>query len=91
MLAKQFKRSKVTLRSRLDNLENAELLEVIELIDTQGKPYHYIIKTPYYEKKDIQQASDYLMNKAHRSWLDNSSIIDDITFIMIFLNYSELS
>ena len=43
---------------------------------------------PFYEKKQIQQASDYLLNMAHRSWNRNSSIVDDITFILIFMNYN---
>ena len=45
---------------------------------------------PYYEKNQIQEASDYLLNLAHRSWTQNSSIIDDITFILIFINYNEI-
>jgi serine/threonine protein phosphatase PrpC len=44
---------------------------------------------PFYEKKQIQQASDHLLNMAHRSWNRNSSIVDDITFVLIFMNYNE--
>jgi serine/threonine protein phosphatase PrpC len=45
---------------------------------------------PYYESKQIQQASDNLMTMATKSWTKNSSIIDDITFILIFISYNEL-
>jgi serine/threonine protein phosphatase PrpC len=45
---------------------------------------------PYYESKQIQQASDHLMNMATKSWNKNSSIIDDITFVLIFISYNEL-
>jgi hypothetical protein len=44
---------------------------------------------PFYEKKQIQQASDHLLSMAHRSWNRNSSIVDDITFVLIFMNYNE--
>lgn len=45
---------------------------------------------PFYEGKQIQQASDHLMTLANRSWTKNSSIIDDITFILIFISYNEM-
>jgi hypothetical protein len=45
---------------------------------------------PYYESKQIQQASDYLMGMAIKSWNKNSSIVDDITFILIFIAYNEI-
>ena len=42
---------------------------------------------PFYESKQIQQASDHLMTMATKSWTKHSSIIDDITFILIFVSY----
>ena len=58
-----------------------EFLENDEIIET-------LIK--FYEKNQIQQASDHLLNMAHESWTDNSSIVDDITFILIFITYNEI-
>jgi hypothetical protein len=45
---------------------------------------------PFYEAKQIQQASDHLLSMAVKSWNRNSSIVDDITFILIFISYNEI-
>ena len=60
---------------------------VFEFIENEEIIKHLV---PFYEKNQIQQASDYLLNLAHKSWTQNSSIIDDITFILIFINYNEI-
>lgn len=45
---------------------------------------------PFYESKQIQQASDKLLARSHKSWTQQSSIVDDITFILIFMHYNEV-
>lgn len=44
---------------------------------------------PFYESNQIQQGSDHLLGMALRSWNKNSSIVDDITFILLFISYNE--
>ena len=58
-----------------------EFLENDEIVESLVK---------FYEKNQIQQASDHLLNMAYESWTDNSSIVDDITFILIFISYNEI-
>ncbi len=51
-LAEEMAVGKSTLRQQLDNLENAELLE-IRKSDGQGQPNFYILRTPYFERDSI--------------------------------------
>lgn len=53
ILAERLKVGNTTLRQSLDNLENAELLEVVSIIDEYGKHNSYILKTPYFERESI--------------------------------------
>ena len=52
-LAKESKCGKATLRKRLDNLENAELLEIV-VSDGQGQPNYYILHTPFFRRHQIE-------------------------------------
>lgn len=41
----------------------------------------------HYEKNNIEKASDELMRLAYQKWTsEDDSVIDDITFIIIFIN-----
>lgn len=42
---------------------------------------------PYYNANDIEGACNMLMQEADERWQEESDIIDDITFIVIFLQY----
>ncbi len=42
------------------------------------------IIAPFYLTKDIEGASDKLLKIATKKWEDNSPVIDDITFIILF-------
>ena len=41
----------------------------------------------YYDKTDLEGGCEALMSLALSKWKENSSVIDDITFVLIFLNY----
>lgn len=43
---------------------------------------------PFYEKNEIEQACDFLLDYANSSWTSNSPAIDDISFVMIFMGYT---
>lgn len=58
ILAKRKKVAEKTLRQQLDNLQNAELLELYEM-DAPGKPYHYVLKTPYHSRDEFTGESGY--------------------------------
>jgi serine/threonine protein phosphatase PrpC len=42
---------------------------------------------PYYEKSDLEGACEELLTCSHNKWVQNCTVIDDITFIIIFMNY----
>jgi hypothetical protein len=44
------------------------------------------IVAPFYEQGDIQGACDKLTSVAVDRWQEEEEMIDDITFIIIFLN-----
>lgn len=52
-LAKQLNMCKAKLRELLDVLENLELIEIIKS-DKPGAPNYYVIKTPYFEAKSLE-------------------------------------
>lgn len=54
-LAKALNVGDETLRQMLDNLENAELLEVIKVNDELGQRNDYIIKSPFYERETFTE------------------------------------
>lgn len=41
----------------------------------------------YYESNQIEEASKFLMEFATTSWTKNTTIIDDISFILVFLTH----
>lgn len=41
----------------------------------------------FYLNNDLEGGSEALHNLAVTRWQENSSVIDDITFVLIFLNY----
>ena len=43
---------------------------------------------PFYEKNEIEQACDFLLDYAHSKWKEESPIVDDISFVMIFMGYT---
>lgn len=47
--------------------------------------------SPFYENKKIEEACDLLLDRAVNSWTRECSVIDDITFIMLFLSYSDVN
>lgn len=42
---------------------------------------------PFYEKSDLEGACEVLLAASHNKWVQNCTVIDDITFIIIFMNY----
>lgn len=43
---------------------------------------------PFYEKRDLEGACDCLLKEAHAKWtVEDDSVVDDITFIIIFLEH----
>ena len=55
--------------------EFVENMEVISLL------------SGFYEQDEIELGCDKLMHTVYNRWLHNSSVIDDITFVVIFLYY----
>jgi serine/threonine protein phosphatase PrpC len=45
------------------------------------------IVTPFYSSNEVDRACDELLRAAVNSWTKNSSVIDDITILLFFLNY----
>lgn len=43
--------------------------------------------TPFYDREDLEGACDRVMLEAVTSWTERCSIVDDITFVLIFMNY----
>jgi hypothetical protein len=42
---------------------------------------------PYYKLNKLNEACEALLKEAYRSWtVDDHSVVDDITFILVFLN-----
>lgn len=56
ILAEKMRIGDATLRKCLDNLENAELLEIVKS-DGQGQPNYYIIRTPFFEKENFKETN----------------------------------
>ena len=56
ILAERLKIGDATLRKCLDNLVNAELLEIVRS-DGQGNPNYYIIRTPYFEQENFKDSN----------------------------------
>lgn len=56
ILADRLKIGDSTLRKCLDNLENAELLEIVKS-DGQGNPNYYIIRTPFFERENFKETT----------------------------------
>jgi predicted transcriptional regulator len=69
-LAEECKVGKSTLRQRLDNLENAELLTIHKTADGQGRPNYYILRTPYFEKDTIIGDSNKVIARQDRILFD---------------------
>lgn len=47
------------------------------------------IISPYYEQSNIEGACNALLETALKLWKDdNSEAVDDITFVLLFLDYS---
>ena len=42
---------------------------------------------PYYEADKIEEACDFLLEYANSAWNKECTIIDDISFVLIFMNY----
>lgn len=59
VLARKMKVSKGTLRERLDNLENAELLEIVKINDARGQYNGYLLKSPLFKREMIEFDSKY--------------------------------
>ncbi|KAM3142703.1 hypothetical protein pb186bvf_005087 [Paramecium bursaria] len=53
-------------------LQNQEIMNII---------------VPFFSKDDLDGACNKLMNEACNSWMQRTTIMDDITFIMIFMTY----
>jgi predicted transcriptional regulator len=64
-LAEEFGQGKATVRLCLDNLENAELLEIVKS-DGQGQPNYYILRTPMFERDTIVGDSDSVIGRQNR-------------------------
>jgi predicted transcriptional regulator len=54
-----------TIRQCFDNLENAELLEIIQS-DGQGKPNFYVLRSPLFEKESILSDTDAAISRQNR-------------------------
>jgi predicted transcriptional regulator len=63
VLAEKCSIGDATLRKCLDNLENADLLEIYKT-DGQGTPNYYILRTPYFERESIELTDDENKNKS---------------------------
>ena len=46
---------------------------------------------PYYRNGKLEEACDALLKAAYHSWtVDDNTVVDDITFILIFLKHREV-
>lgn len=54
VFAKKLKCCKDTLRQSLDNLENAELLEIVKVNDERGQHNCYLLRTPLFSKDYLE-------------------------------------
>ncbi len=64
-LAEELGKGKNTIRESLDNLINAELLEIVKS-DGQGAPNFYILRTPYFQKDSIVGDTDAQIGRQNR-------------------------
>lgn len=55
-LARELGMGKTTFRQCLDNLQNAELLDIYKT-DGQGQPNYYLLRTPYFERESLDGKS----------------------------------
>ncbi|EAS06704.1 protein phosphatase 2c (macronuclear) [Tetrahymena thermophila SB210] len=47
--------------------------------------------SPYYDNNDLEGACDHLLKESHARWtVDDDSVVDDITFILIFFEHDNL-
>ncbi len=67
VLAQKSKVGKETLRHRLDNLVNAELLDIFKT-DGQGQPNYYLLRTPLFEKKSLDGESPAQLRRKKEIW-----------------------
>ena len=44
------------------------------------------IVVPFWKEWDVQGACDALARAAHKTWITEEEVIDDITCVIIFLN-----
>lgn len=65
VLARKMHVSKGTLRESLDNLENAELLEIVKVNDERGQYNCYLLKSPLFERESIEFNSKYHPESNH--------------------------
>lgn len=64
-LAEELRMSKTSIRQCLDNLENAELLEIVKS-DGQGQANYYILRTPLFERETVVGDTDGVIRRQNR-------------------------